>query len=117
MIFQALIEEKKADIDEFVDCFMPVTREYRDNYNGKGSEAGKARAQLTHEMLNKLYDGEIDGKYAVNDTGMLLGDLFLTTTRQELGEDKYEGLSKNEQVKYGDLQQIVLESSGLQCLQ
>ena len=110
--YQKLLTKKKADIDEFVDCFMPVIQEYRENYNGKGSAAGKARAQLAHEMLNKLYDGEIDGKYAVHDTGMPLGDLFLNTTRREYGEAKYDKLSKNEQVKYGDLQQIILESSG-----
>ena len=109
--YQSLLNEKKADIDEFVDCFMPVIQEYRDNYDGKGSESGKARAQAAHELLNKFYDGEIDGQYAVNDTGMPLGDLFLNTTRRELGEDKYDALSKNEQVKYGDLQQIILESS------
>ena len=109
--YQALLKEKKADIDEFVDCFMPAIREYRENYNGKGSEAGKARAQAAHDMLNKFYDGEIDGKYAINDTGMPLGDLFLTTTKRELGEDEYAALSKNEQIKYGDLQQIILESS------
>nr|MCR4643949.1 hypothetical protein [Oscillospiraceae bacterium] len=110
--YQKLLEEKKADIDEFVDSFMPVIEEYRANYKGDGSPAGKARAELAYDMLNKFYDGEIDGQYAVNDTGMPLGDLFLNTTRRELGEDKYDALSKNEQVKYGDLQQIILESSG-----
>ena len=111
--YQSLLNEKKADIDEFVDCFMPVIQEYRENYNGKGSAAGKARAQLAHDLLNRFYDGEVNGKYAVNDTGMALGDLFLATTRRELGEAKYDGLSKNKKVKYGDLQQILLESSGL----
>nr|MCR4644600.1 hypothetical protein [Oscillospiraceae bacterium] len=114
--YKGLIKEKQADINEFLDSFLPVIQEYRDNYNGKGSEAGKARAQLAHDLLNKFYDGEIDGQYAVNDTGMPLGDLFLNTTRRELGEDKYDALSKNEQVKYGDLQQIILESTGVTLL-
>ena len=114
--YKGLIKEKQADINEFIDSFLPVIYEYRDNYKGKGSAAGQARAQLAHDLLNKYYDGEIDGQYAVNDTGMPLGDLFLNTTRRELGEAKYDALSKNEQVKYGDLQQIILESTGVTLL-
>ncbi|MBR7037930.1 MAG: hypothetical protein IKI21_01595, partial [Oscillospiraceae bacterium] len=109
--YEMLVQEKQTEINAFVDTFVPVLREYRDNYNGNGSAAGKARADLAHELLNKFYDGEIDGEFAVHDTGKPLGDLLLQETNRELGES-YDGMAKNEQVEHADLTQILMESSG-----
>lgn len=39
-----------------------------------------------YEILNTFFDGEVDGEYAVNDTGKKLGDLFVKQTKQELGD-------------------------------
>ena len=75
--YEGLVKQKKADIDEFINTFVPALNEYRDNYNGKGSEGGKKRAQMAHDILNKFYDGDPNGDYAVNDTGKPLGDLVL----------------------------------------
>ena len=109
--YDAIVQEKQAEINEFVDSFIPVLREYRDNYNGRGSAAGKARADLAHELLNKFYDGEVDGAFAVNDTGKALGDLLLHETSRELGSS-YDGMAKNEKTEHADITQILLESSG-----
>ena len=98
--YKTLLEEKKTDINEFINSFIPVLKEYRANYNGKGSAAGKKRAELAHEMLNRFYDGDKDDPYAVNDTERPLGDLFLDKLMQEGNE------------KGGDMQQIILESCG-----
>ncbi|MBR7038455.1 MAG: hypothetical protein IKI21_04335 [Oscillospiraceae bacterium] len=108
--YEALVQEKQTEINEFVDTFVPVLREYRDNYNGNGSAAGKARADIAHELLNKFYDGEIDGEFAVHDTGKPLGDLLLQETSRELGS-RYDSMPKNEQVEHADITQIILESS------
>ena len=109
--YEALVEQKKAEIDELVRCYIPVIEEFRANYQGKGGTLGKKRAALAFKVLNTLYDGDPKGDYAVNDTGMKLGDLFLSPLKQELG-DAYDGLSAEEKLKHGDMQQIVLESSG-----
>ena len=98
--YESLLKEKKADIDEYINSFIPVLKEYRANYNGKGSDAGKERAKIAHELLNKFYDGDKDDPYAANDTEKPLGDLFLDKLMQEGNE------------KGGDMQQIILESSG-----
>lgn len=98
--YEELIKEKKAQIDEFINSFMAVIDEYRANYNGEGSSYGQKRAQMDYDRLNKFYDGNPEGEFAVNDTGMKLGDLFLAATRQEGDENG------------GDLQQLLLESSG-----
>ena len=42
--YEGLVAQKKADITEFINTFIPALREYRDNYNGKGSEGGQKRA-------------------------------------------------------------------------
>ena len=99
--YETLLKEKKAEINEFIDSFIPVLKEYRTNYNGEGSDAGKVRAEIAHDILNRFYDGDKDDPYAANDTEMPLGDLFLEKIRQEDGGENG-----------GDMQQIILESSG-----
>ena len=110
--YDSLIEQKKTDVDEFINNFVPVLREYRDNYNGKGSEGGQKRAQMAHDLLNKFYDGDPKSEYAINDTGKPLGDLFLNKTKAEIGNEAYEALSAEQKLNVADLQQIILESSG-----
>ena len=106
------MEQKKADITEFINTFVPALNEYRDNYNGNGSEGGKKRAQMAHDILNKFYDGDPNGEYAVNDTGKPLGDLLLNKTKTEIGDNAYNALSQEEKMNTADFQQIILESSG-----
>ena len=110
--YDKLVQEKKADIDEFIKSFIPALEEYRDNYNGKGSEGGKKRAQVTHDLLNKFFDGDPNGQYAVNDTGKPLGDLLLNKTKTEIGDNAYNALSAEKKQNTADFQQIILESSG-----
>ena len=109
--YESLVAQKKTDIDEFINTFVPALQEYRDNYNGKGSEGGKKRAQMAHDILNKFYDGDPSGDYAVNDTGKPLGDLLLNETKTEIGDDAYNALSAEQKLNTADLQQIILESS------
>ena len=110
--YEALVAQKKTDITEFINTFVPALNEYRDNYNGKGSEGGKKRAQMAHDILNKFYDGDPNGEYAVNDTGKPLGDLLLNKTKTEIGDEAYNTLSAAQKSNTADLQQIILESSG-----
>ena len=109
--YEGLVKQKKADITEFIKTFVPALKEYRDNYNGKGSAGGKKRAQMAHDILNKFYDGK-DDEYAVNDTGKPLGDLLLNETKTEIGDDAYNALSADKKANTADLEQIILESSG-----
>ena len=110
--YESLVAKKKADITEFINTFIPAMEEYRKNYNGQGSEGGKKRAQMAHDLLNKFYDGDPNGEDAINDTGKPLGDLFLNKTKTEIGDDAYNALSADEKSNTADLQQIILESSG-----
>ncbi|MBQ6335701.1 MAG: hypothetical protein IJI50_00560 [Ruminococcus sp.] len=110
--YENLVAKKKADITEFINTFIPAMEEYRKNYNGEGSEGGKKRAQAAHDLLNKFYDGDPNGEDAVNDTGKPIGDLLLTKTKAEIGDDAYNALSADEKSNTADLQQIILESSG-----
>ena len=110
--YEGLVEQKKTDITEFINTFVPALEEYRENYNGKGSEGGQKRAQMAHDLLNKFYDGDPKGEYAVNDTGKPLGDLLLNKTKTEIGDDAYNALSAEQKLNTADLQQIILESSG-----
>ena len=110
--YEEIVKQKRADIDEFINTFIPALNEYRENYNGKGSEGGQKRAQMAHDLLNKFFDGDPEGDYAVNDTGKPLGDLFLNQTKQEIGDDAYNALSAEEKLNTADFEQIILESSG-----
>ena len=97
--YENLLKQKKTQIDEFVNGFIPVLKEYRANYNGEGSSYGKKCAELAHDMLNQFYDGGTSEEYPKNDTGLELGDLLLMETRQEGNPAG------------GDLQQIILEGN------
>ena len=110
--YEEIVKQKRADIDEFINTFIPALNEYRENYNGKGSEGGQKRAQMAHDLLNKFFDGDPEGDYAVNDTGKPLGDLFLNQTKQEIGDDAYNALSADDKLNTADFEQIILESSG-----
>lgn len=56
--YENLVKQKKTDIDEFINTFVPALEEYRKNYKGQGSKGGKKRAQIAHDILNKFYDGD-----------------------------------------------------------
>ena len=110
--YEDLVKKKRAEINEFINSFVPALEEYRLNYQGKGSKGGKKRAQMVRVLLNKFYDGDPNDPDAVNDTGKPLGDLLLKKTKTELGEEAYAALSAEDKAKTADLQQIILESSG-----
>ena len=102
--YEDLVKQKKTEIDEFINNFQVVIDEFRANYNSEGSDFGKQRADLAYDMLNVFYEGDPEDPNAVHDTGMKLGDLFLAKTMQEGDENG------------GDLQQLILESSGASML-
>ncbi len=110
--YESLVKKKNAEIDEYVRTFIPTIIEYRKNYNGEGSEFGKKRADMVYKVLNRFYDGEVGGEYAINDTGMHLGDMFLSPIKQEIGDEMYNALPEAEKRKHGDLRQIILEGTG-----
>ncbi|MBP0974070.1 MAG: hypothetical protein J5851_09225 [Oscillospiraceae bacterium] len=111
--YSKLLAEKRVEINEFINSFLPAIKEYRENYNKKDDSVSHKRAVLVHDMLNMYFDGAPDGMFAVNDTGMPLGDLLLNPLKQEKNftNDQWNKMSKNERAKYGDLQQIILEGN------
>ncbi len=98
--YEKLINEKKTEIKELINNFKVVIEEYRANRKKTDNSYGKERADLSHMMLNKFYDGDPDDPVAVHDTGLHLGDLFDEKSMQEGNENGV------------DLEQILLESSG-----
>ena len=98
--YNELLNQKKTEINEFINTFRVVLEEYRTNYAGGGSEFGATRAKLAYDLLNTFYDGNPKDPCADNDTGKKMGELLREKTLQEGNK------------KGGDLQQIILESSG-----
>ena len=98
--YEKLMEQyRDSQIMPFIRRFMETVNEYRANYNGTDKN-NKAKAQYVREMLNLYID---------DDTGMGLGDVFLKTTAEELGLDKYNKLSDSEKKKYGCLSTILMQ--------
>ena len=99
--YEKLMEQyRDSQIMPFIRRFMETVNEYRANYNGTDKN-NKAKAQYVREMLNLYID---------DDTGMGLGDVFLKTTAEELGLDKYNKLSDSEKKKYGCLSTILMQA-------
>ena len=100
--YQKLLEEHKEQvIKPFIEKFTGTIKEYRDNYNSDNAD-NKAKAEYIHDVLNKITD---------DDTGMGMGDLFLSETKDELGE-AYDKLSDTEKKQHGDLTTILAQGDG-----
>ena len=98
--YESLMEQyRDSQIMPFINRFMSTVNEYRTNYNGS-NENNKLKAQYIHDVLNMYID---------DDSGMGLGDVFLKTTAEEFGLDKYNKLSNSEKKKYGCLSTILMQ--------
>ena len=91
-----------TQIKPMIEGFMAAITEYRENYNST-NPANKKRAQFAHDMLNLLYD---------DDTGAYLGDLLLSETSWEMGDEAYEALSDAEKKQHADLITIFMQANG-----
>ena len=67
--YKILLKKQKTQIAEFLEEFMAVVQEYRQNL-----KAGKAKAAYVRDLLNN---------YTEDDTGMRMGDLLNSETLQD----------------------------------
>ena len=105
--YEALMDTRlKTEILPFVERFIVTLDEYRDNLNSP-YPANKARAEYMKSMLNKLKD---------DDTGGLLGDLFVNETKYELGDSAYNALSEEEKKQHADIVTIIMQANGKNML-
>ena len=93
--------EINNQVTPFIEKFMAAVRDYRENYASE-NESNRARAEFVHDMLNRMVDP---------DTGMLIGDLFLNESKEELGE-AYDKLSAADKKMHGDFTTIFMQSNG-----
>ena len=95
--YQMLLEDQKANIKIFLDDFIVAIKEYRYNYN-----AGQARAEVAHEILNLLYD---------DDSGQYMGDALLAKIKEEYTDAEWSALSEDEQAKVADMTTILMQAN------
>ena len=100
--YDAMFDEYiKSQVVTLVQKYIPMLREYRANMNSD-NEYNRAKATYVHDALNKFID---------DDTGKALGDLFLSATKEELGE-AYNALSDEQKKEHADLTTIISQSNG-----
>jgi len=95
--YQMVLEEKKSDIQQFINQFIAVLNEYRTNYKN-----GSPRATAAYEMLNVIKD---------DDTGMLMGDLLLNKIKEEYSEKDFAALSATEKKQHADMTTILMQGN------
>ena len=95
--YQMLLADQKANIKIFLDDFIVAIKEYRYNYN-----AGQARAEVAHEILNLLYD---------DDSGQYMGDALLAKIKEEYTDEEWSALSEDEQAKVADMTTILMQAN------
>ncbi len=101
--YEDLMEKQmKEQIIPFVNAFIEAIKEYRENYNSSNA-SNKARAQYSHDILNKFYD---------DDTGNYLGDLLLNETKFEMGDEAYNALSESDKKNHADIITIIAQANG-----
>ena len=88
----------KSQITPLADEFLDMIKEYRKNYKN-----GDVRAKYVHGVLNKFID---------DDTGKGLGELFLSETKFETGDEKYNSFSAEEKKEHADLITILAQCNG-----
>ena len=86
----------------FIENFKTALTEYRANYNST-NPFNKKKAEYVYNALNKLYD---------DDTDSLLGDLLLSETKYEMGDEAYNALSEEDKKKHADLATIIAQANG-----
>ena len=105
--YESLMETRlKTQILPFIERFIVTLTEYRENLNST-NPANKARAEYMKSMLNKLKD---------DDTGGLLGDLFVNETKYEMGDAAYAALSTEEKKQHADIATIIMQANGKSTL-
>ena len=101
--YEALMESQmKEQIIPFVNAFIAAINEYRENYKSANA-SNRARAQYSHDILNKYID---------DDTGGKLGDLLLNETKFEMGDEAYNALPAAEKKNHADIITIVAQANG-----
>ncbi len=102
--YEVLMEtQMKSQIIPFVDTFLAVIREYRENVASDNPE-NKTRADYVRSLLNKLTDDDCGGAG--------LGDLLLNETKYEMGDEAYNALSDDEKKNHADILTIVAQANG-----
>ena len=48
--YEDLLKDKKAEINEFINSFLPVLKEYRANYNGEGRSSDRRAGGLVYSF-------------------------------------------------------------------
>ena len=72
--YEKVLEDTKAEKEHFLENIMAALKEYRENYKKPEGTAGRTRAKIAHDALNKFKD---------DDSGALMGDLLLNTLKSE----------------------------------
>ena len=102
--YQNLLDKvRDTQLLPFIAQFSAALREYRENYRSENA-ALQAKAQYVHDMLNKLRE---------DDSGLLLGDLLLEETKEEMGSAAYDKLSEEKKKTHADMCKILLQGSQL----
>ena len=94
---------KDTQLMPFIRQFTATLHEYRDNYNSE-NPALKAKAQYVHDMLNKFVE---------DDTGNLLGDMFLYDLIEEMTSIDYFGMSDEKQKRHVHMCKLLLQGNQL----
>ena len=92
--YEKLLEERKSDIKNFIGSLVTALKEYRANY-----EAGKPKALIAHENMNKYYDDDSEGA--------LMGDLLLKPIKEEMPEEKFKAAEK----EHADMTTVLLQGN------
>ena len=87
--YSEILRAKEVKVSEMLTDFMAAIREYRANL-----KAGKAKATVVRDILNKLTD---------DDTGMKMGDLLNSETLQDKVGIKQSINHQNPDKALGDL--------------
>ena len=102
--YEALIQQRMdAQVIPFIRKFQATINEYRENLNSSDA-VNRARAEYIRAALNKYTDDDCGGAG--------LGDLFMNTTKFEMGDAAYNALPEAEKNQHCDIVTLFMQTDG-----
>ena len=96
--YQEVLEQMAEETKAFMEDLEITLKEWRENY-----KAGRGKAVEAYYLLQMMYSPD--------NNNMMMGELLLNDTKEELGDEAYNKLSDEEKLLHADMTTILMQGN------
>ena len=96
--YQEVLDQMADETKAFMEDLAVTLKEWRENY-----KAGRGKAVEAYYLLQMMYSPD--------NNNMMMGDLLLNETKEELGDEAYNKLSAEEKLLHADMTTILMQGN------